>query len=148
MAVQFDLKGDTVNHREMMKLAVKVAKNSAPEPGRVDPTPTVGAVMGRDGQLLGSVCRGETGPGDHAEFGLIRRCLDGIDLSGAVLYTTLEPCTIRGDEKKKPCVSHIIKAGVKEVFIGLIDPNRDIQGDGYWLLREKGVNVSFFDSDL
>lgn len=134
--------------RELMEHAVKIGKKSVVEQGRADdPPPFVGAVLARDGELLACAHRGQTGIGDHAEFGVIKHLLASTDLSGTTLYTTLEPCTIRGPEKT-PCLEHIVGAGVAHVVIGLIDPNRDIQGDGYWLLREKGIAVSFFDSDL
>lgn len=132
-------------HRELMELAIEVARSSKRET-REDPPPSVGAVLARDMEIVATAYRGQSGPGDHAEYALLRG-LEGQDLRGTTLYVTLEPCT-RRTPPKEPCAQWIIDRGVGEVVIGMIDPNRTIQGDGFWALSERGIAVSFFDQDL
>ena len=132
-----------------MRLAIDVARNSLPEK-REDgkAPPAVGAVAVRDGQLLGSAFRGQTGAGDHAEFGIIKS-LGGADdvLAGATVYTTLEPCTFRS-ENKIPCADRLIAQGVKRVFIGFYDPDPKVNRIGWERLTSAGVEVLDFTSEL
>lgn len=131
-----------------MLRAVELARQSKREDGKSDPPPLVGAVLAKGDTLLGEAYRGMTGGGHHAEYALLQRGdLKYKDIAGATLYTTLEPCTVRGADKN-PCAKWIVSRGVSEVVIGMIDPNRTIQGDGFWLLSEHGIKVSFFDQEL
>jgi pyrimidine deaminase RibD-like protein/NTP pyrophosphatase (non-canonical NTP hydrolase) len=139
-----------------MQLAISVGKQScrAVEPNREAPAPVVGAVIAKEGKEVATGFRGEGGPGRHAEFvalsklrALLGTELHKLDLSEYTIYTTLEPCTIRSPDKT-PCVHRIIDSGISSVVIGILDPNRVIQGDGYWLLTESGIDVHFFDKDL
>lgn len=140
---------DHNDRRESMQLAIQEMEKSKTEQGRRDHPPRVGAVLVDGNEIIGTAFRGETGPGDHAEFALLDKKFDleQSNLSDAVLFTTLEPCTIRSS-KKTPCANRIIRKKIKEVVIGLLDPNRAIQGDGVWLLQEEDVAVTFFDPDL
>jgi pyrimidine deaminase RibD-like protein len=79
--------------RAIMRLAIDLAARCVSEEGKV--SPMVGAVVVRDGAVLASAFRGEMKAGEHAEYTLLERKLQGVDLEGATLYSTLEPCTHR-----------------------------------------------------
>lgn len=110
--------------------------------------PKVGAVVVRDGKILGVAHRGQSEKGRHAEFCLLQKVLRSKDESeGATLYTTLEPCTTRSHDKL-PCVEWIIRKGVRRVVIGILDPNPTICGKGYWRLLDSRIRVDFFPSEF
>jgi len=145
-----------VKERELMQQAIDVGKQSCDviEPNRETPAPVVGAVIAKEGEEAITGFRGEGSPGEHAEFvalsklrAQVDRELHELDLSEYTIYTTLEPCTIRSPGKT-PCAHRIIDSGIPSVVMGILDPNRIIQGDGYWLLTESGIDVRFFDKDL
>jgi len=105
--------------------------------GRTHPNPAVGAVVVKDGQIVG---RGHTAPagGPHAE---VRAIADaGPRARGADLFTTLEPCDHHG--RTPPCTDAIVAAGVARVFSGSSDPNPLVDGRGVRRLRELGIPVS------
>ena len=103
--------------------------------GRVSPNPLVGAVVVRDGQVVGEGAHREFG-GLHAEIEALAAA--GDRARGADLYVTLEPCTHFG--KTPPCVDAIIKAGVARVVIAVRDPNPEA-GGGVQRLRAAGIDV-------
>ncbi len=80
--------------------------------------------------------RGEKNPGDHAEYTALIKKSGDMDLRGATLIATLEPCTTRKPDKK-PCCQHIVDKGIKKVIIGMLDPNPDIRGKGELFLNQK-----------
>lgn len=117
----------------MMDLALELARSAL---GRVAPNPAVGAVLVRDGQIVG---RGATQPppGPHAEIVALE---DAGELArGADLYVTLEPCAHHG--RTPPCVDAIIAAGVRRVVAACGDPFPQVNGEGFARLRAAGIEV-------
>jgi diaminohydroxyphosphoribosylaminopyrimidine deaminase / 5-amino-6-(5-phosphoribosylamino)uracil reductase len=112
---------------------------AAAVPGRAYPKPTVGAVLVRDGEVVGE---GVTEPGGrHGEIVALEQA--GERSRGATLYVTLEPCAHHGTTP--PCADALIAAGVARVVAGSLDPNREAAG-GLERLRTAGVAVEHVDS--
>ncbi|KPJ49120.1 hypothetical protein AMJ40_06290 [candidate division TA06 bacterium DG_26] len=116
-----------------MKMALRLAKKGA---GYTSPNPMVGAVIVKDGTTLGKGYHRRFG-GLHAEVEAIRACAH--DARHATMYVNLEPCGHFG--KTPPCVDQIVKAGIAEVVLSMIDPNPLVAGRGADMLRKRGVHV-------
>lgn len=119
--------------RRFMQLALALGRRGL---GRTWPNPAVGAVVVKDGVIVG---RGWTQAGGrpHAETEALKRA--GKEARGATLYVTLEPCSHHG--KTPPCTDAIIRAGLVRVVSSLEDPNPEVAGQGYAKLRERGIAV-------
>jgi diaminohydroxyphosphoribosylaminopyrimidine deaminase/5-amino-6-(5-phosphoribosylamino)uracil reductase len=107
------------------------------------PNPRVGAVVVRDGAIVGEGWHERVG-GDHAEVRALSQAAGAA--RGAVLYSSLEPCAHRG--RTPPCTEAIIAAGVTKVVIGLIDPDPRVSGRGVEALREAGIEVDVASGEL
>ncbi len=107
--------------------------------GRTNPNPLVGAVIVRDGRVIGQgwhACYGQA----HAERAALADCARrGEEPSGATVYVTLEPCAHQG--KQPPCADALIEAGVARVVIGSRDPNPLVSGKGAARLEAAGIEV-------
>lgn len=109
--------------------------------GRVSPNPLVGAVVVRDGEVIGEGFHAELG-GLHAERAALADCrARGEDPAGATLYVTLEPCAHQG--RQPPCVEAILAEGIARVAIASEDPSEKAAGRGPGMLRDGGVEVLF-----
>jgi diaminohydroxyphosphoribosylaminopyrimidine deaminase/5-amino-6-(5-phosphoribosylamino)uracil reductase len=119
--------------RRFMQLALTLGRRGL---GRTWPNPAVGAVVVKDGVIVG---RGWTQPGGrpHAEPEALRRA--GEAARGATLYVTLEPCSHFG--KSPPCADAIIAAGISRVVAAIEDPNPEVAGNGFAKLRAAGILV-------
>jgi diaminohydroxyphosphoribosylaminopyrimidine deaminase / 5-amino-6-(5-phosphoribosylamino)uracil reductase len=119
--------------RRFMQLALTLGRRGQ---GRTWPNPAVGAVIVKDGVIVG---RGWTQPGGrpHAEPEALRRA--GEAARGATLYVTLEPCSHFG--KSPPCADAVIAAGVKRVVAAIEDSNPEVAGQGHARLRAAGIAV-------
>ncbi len=107
--------------------------------GSVTPNPRVGAVLVRDGAIVAEGWHKVFG-GPHAEVECLREAeAKGIDVAGATMYVTLEPCNHFG--KTPPCSRTLLESGVARVVIGCLDPN-PVAGGGAELLRRGGVAVA------
>jgi len=104
--------------------------------GRTWPNPAVGAVIVKDGVVVG---RGWTQPGGrpHAEAEALHRARKAAQ--GGTMYVTLEPCSHHG--KSPPCADAIVRAGIARVVSAMEDPNPDVAGQGHQRLRDKGIAV-------
>ena len=119
--------------RRFMQLALTLGRRGQ---GRTWPNPAVGAVVVKDGVIVG---RGWTQPGGrpHAEPEALARA--GEAARGATLYVTLEPCSHFG--KSPPCADAIIAAGIARVVSAIEDPNPEVAGQGHARLRAAGIAV-------
>jgi diaminohydroxyphosphoribosylaminopyrimidine deaminase/5-amino-6-(5-phosphoribosylamino)uracil reductase len=119
--------------RRFMQLALTLGRRGL---GRTSPNPAVGAIVVKDGVIVG---RGWTQPGGrpHGEPEALRRA--GEAARGATLYVTLEPCSHFG--KSPPCADAVIAAGIKRVVAAIEDPNPEVAGEGHARLRAAGITV-------
>lgn len=120
-----------------MRRAIELAKMGL---GRTNPNPLVGAVIVKDGKVIGEGYHHVYGD-LHAERDCIRDCKEkGNDPTGATIYVTLEPCSHFG--KQPPCIHAVKEAGISKVVIGSRDPNPLVNGKGTAWLRENGIQVT------
>lgn len=122
-----------MNDRDYMRLALDLAEKGR---GRTSPNPMVGAVIVRNGQIIGRGYHRRCGD-LHAEREALADCKESP--AGATLYVTLEPCCHRG--RQPPCTEAIVAAGIARVVAGSVDPNPLVAGKGIACLRDCGVTV-------
>jgi diaminohydroxyphosphoribosylaminopyrimidine deaminase/5-amino-6-(5-phosphoribosylamino)uracil reductase len=112
--------------------------------GHVSPNPLVGAVIGRDDQVIAEGFHRRVG-GPHAEVEAIAAAGDE-DLGGATMYVSLEPCCHHG--RTPPCTDAIRAAGIRRLVVASDDPSTHASGRGLGILRDEGVEVVLADGDL
>ena len=117
-----------------MKRALRLAKRGE---RRVNPNPMVGAVIVKDGRIIGEGYHEQFG-GPHAEINALRQAQESVQ--GAAIYVTLEPCSHYG--KTPPCVEALIDRQPARVVIGATDPNPLVAGQGITALRRAGIDVT------
>ncbi|MFQ5507946.1 MAG: bifunctional diaminohydroxyphosphoribosylaminopyrimidine deaminase/5-amino-6-(5-phosphoribosylamino)uracil reductase RibD [Leptospirillia bacterium] len=117
-----------------MEHALRLARRAE---GRTSPNPLVGAVVVRDGKVVGSGYH--RGPG-HAHAEVIALAAAGDKARGATLYVTLEPCC-HTEKRTPPCVPEVIRAQLARVVVGMTDPNPPVAGRGIEALRTAGVDT-------
>jgi len=116
-----------------MKRALELAKKGI---GYTNPNPLVGAVIVKDGRIIGEGYHALYGS-SHAEVNAFKNAKE--DVKGATLYVTLEPCSHYGNTP--PCANTIVEKGIKKVIIGLKDPNPLVAGRGIKILQDNGIEV-------
>ncbi len=121
---------------KFMKEAINLAKTRK---GFTHPNPTVGAVIVKDGKVLGKGVHKKAGF-PHAEREAIKDALEkGNDIKGATMYITLEPCCHYG--RTPPCSDAIIESGIKKVVVATLDPNPLVAGKGLEKLKKHDIEV-------
>src|SRR5258705_4823756 len=143
-------RGRRFNARQLMQLAVNVMRQSVRElrsDGKA--SPRGGAVLFKPDGRIERGCRGELREGDHAEFTLLERKNRSTKLDGAVLFATLEPCAPKARKHPKiGCAERIVLARIKEVYVGIEDPDPTVDRKGIKYLQDNGVHVHMVDRDL
>jgi len=125
---------DEVKAEMYMRRAIELALKGT---GYTDPNPLVGAVIVKDGKIIGEGYHERYGE-LHAERNALLHCTE--DPKGATIYVTLEPCCHHG--KQPPCTEALIEAGISEVVVGSSDPNPLVAGKGIDQLRAAGIDVT------
>jgi diaminohydroxyphosphoribosylaminopyrimidine deaminase/5-amino-6-(5-phosphoribosylamino)uracil reductase len=123
----------TVQDLEYMCQALELAARAR---GYTSPNPMVGAVLVKDGRVVGQGYHKQAGQ-PHAEVEALR--VAGAEAKGATLYVNLEPCCHTG--RTPPCTDALIQAGVKRVVAAMPDPNPKVAGQGIEILRAQGIEV-------
>ena len=123
---------ESINEK-YMRMAIELAKRGA---GAVNPNPMVGAVVVKNGEVIGRGYQKFFG-GPHAEVYALEEA--GKEAEGATIYVTLEPCSHYG--KTPPCAKKIIDMGIKKCFIRSSVPNPKVAGRGVAMLKETGIEV-------
>ncbi|MGG4168335.1 bifunctional diaminohydroxyphosphoribosylaminopyrimidine deaminase/5-amino-6-(5-phosphoribosylamino)uracil reductase RibD [Rossellomorea vietnamensis] len=122
-----------MNRTHYMKLAISMAEATL---GQTSPNPVVGAVVVKNGEIVGTGAHLKAGEG-HAEVNAIK--MAGDKAKGSDIYVTLEPCSHFG--KTPPCSQALITSGIKRVHIATRDPNPLVAGRGIQQLRDAGIEV-------
>ena len=120
-------------HKAFMQRALDLAQRAK---GRTSPNPLVGAVIVKDGNIIGEGYHRKAGT-PHAEVHALNAA--GADAKGATLYVNLEPCCHWG--RTPPCTEALIQAGIVQVYIADVDPNPRVAGKGAQQLQDAGIEV-------
>ncbi|MGB0486676.1 MAG: bifunctional diaminohydroxyphosphoribosylaminopyrimidine deaminase/5-amino-6-(5-phosphoribosylamino)uracil reductase RibD, partial [Flavobacteriaceae bacterium] len=122
-------------HKKYMLRCIEIAKRNS---SKHYPNPSVGALVLKNDIIISEGVTGDYGS-NHAEVNAIKPLQNKTDLSNAILYVTLEPCSHHG--KTPPCTELIYKSGIKNVIIGTLDISSKVNGKGISYLKTKGINV-------
>ena len=129
--------------RVWMHQALRLARRGY---GATSPNQMVGALLVKDGQVIGRGWHRQAG-GPHAEIEALRDAHKrGHSPRGATLFVTLEPCSTHG--RTPPCTDALIAAEIKRVVVGAIDPNPEHAGRGFRILQRAGIEAASLDSDI
>lgn len=141
---------DRKEARKYMEMAIQAMHDSIPEPRSDNKvSPLVGSVLIKPDGTSQTASRGELRYGDHAEFTLLERKNRSEKLDGCILFATLEPCAPGSRRHPKlGCAERIVNARIKEVWIGIEDPDPTVDRKGIKYLEENGITVHLFDRDL
>ena len=123
-------------HEHFMQEAIREAKKA--NPNDTDPNPRVGCIITHNDEIIARGYHKKNG-GPHAEINAINN-LPLPTPSNTKIYVTLEPCSTHG--RTGACTEAIIKVGIKEAYIGAIDPNPDHNGNGIKALEKSGMSVT------
>ena len=124
---------DSERDRECLAECLRLAARAR---GFTSPNPMVGAVVVRDGEVVGQGYHRRPG-NDHAERKALQQA--GSAARGATLYANIEPCCHHG--RTSPCVEAIVEAGIQRVVASIRDPDRRVNGGGFDALRQAGIQV-------
>ena len=127
---------------EQLTRAIELAERGR---GHVSPNPMVGAVVCREGVVIGEGWHAAYG-GDHAEVAAIKAAGGNEACSGATIYVSLEPCCHQG--RTPPCTDAVLGAGIKRVVVASDDPSAKASGRGLGILRDDGVTVDSAEGEL
>ena len=122
-----------MTHKDYMRRALKLA-----ERGRTSPNPMVGAVVVKNGVVIGEGFHPSAGE-PHAEIFALRQA--GSEARGATMYVTLEPCCHQG--RTPPCTKALIEAGIAEAHIAMVDPDPNVASKGIAELEAAGIAVRY-----
>ena len=116
-----------------MQRALSLARQAL---GTTSPNPPVGAVVVKDGEVVGE---GFTQPYGHAHAEIVALTNSGPRSKGGTLYTTLEPCSHHG--QTPPCTDAILQSGIVKVISATADPNPRVKGNGISILQDAGIQT-------
>ena len=124
-----------MNYNSLMQRCIDLGNSAL---GFTYPNPNVGALIFKDGKIIGEGFTGSHGK-NHAEINAIESVNNKDDLEDSTLFVTLEPCSHYG--KTPPCSKRIIESKIKTVVIGCKDPNILVNGSGIEMLKNNNINV-------
>ncbi len=123
----------SIDHRTLMQRCLELAQRAA---GHTAPNPLVGCVIVQNNKIVGEGFHPQAGQ-PHAEVFALQDA--GDRAQGATLYVNLEPCNHYG--RTPPCTEAVIRAGIQQVVVGMVDPDPRVSGEGIARLRQAGLEV-------
>lgn len=125
-----------MNKEEFIRRTFELAKRAQ---GQTWPNPLVGAVIVKNGKIIGEGYHRKSGS-DHAEVDALKNCIESP--KDSTIFVNLEPCC-HTNKLTPPCAQRLIQEGIKKVVICNLDPNKNVNGKGVQLLSENGIEVEF-----